>query len=60
MSRETRATLKAFFETGDKPTQAQFVDLIDSSLNFESDPTLQANKGFLFNRFLVKSGVAVC
>jgi len=28
-----RAALKAFFETGDKPTEAQFGDLIDSSTN---------------------------
>jgi len=26
-----RATVKAYFETGDKPTQAQFADLIDSA-----------------------------
>lgn len=30
MGKENRATLKTFFETGDKPTQAQFADLIDS------------------------------
>ncbi len=28
-----KATLKAFFETGDVPTQVQFADLIDSILN---------------------------
>jgi hypothetical protein len=27
---ETQATLKSFFETGDKPTQAQFAELIDT------------------------------
>ena len=30
MAQLDRAALKAFFETGDKPTQAQFADLIDS------------------------------
>lgn len=30
MAKLTRADLKQFFETGDKPTQAQFADLIDS------------------------------
>ena len=28
-----RATLKTYFETGDKPTEAQFIDLIDSLFN---------------------------
>lgn len=30
MAQLNRAALKAFFETGDKPTEAQFADLIDS------------------------------
>jgi len=33
MAKVTRATLKTYFETGDKPTQAQFASLIDSNLN---------------------------
>ncbi len=33
----TRASLKAFFETGDKPTEAQFSDLIDSLFNLVDD-----------------------
>lgn len=33
MTAVSRTTLKTYFETGDKPTQAQFIDLIDSSLN---------------------------
>ena len=37
MSRQTRLTLKSFFETGDKPTQQQFADWIDSQLNFADD-----------------------
>lgn len=30
MSSKTKAEIKAFFETGDKPTEAQFIDFIDS------------------------------
>ncbi len=32
-----RAALKAYFETGDIPTQAEFIDLIDSLYNFTDD-----------------------
>ena len=34
MAQQTRTTLKNYFLTGDKPTQSQFADLIDSFLNF--------------------------
>lgn len=30
MTAQNKATIKGYFETGDKPTQAQFIDLIDS------------------------------
>lgn len=30
MTNKTKDLIKAFFETGDRPTQAQFIDLIDS------------------------------
>ena len=30
MSVQTKTTLKSYFNTGDKPTEAQFADLIDS------------------------------
>ena len=33
MATQTGTTLKTYFNTGDKPTEAQFVDLIDSNLN---------------------------
>ena len=33
MSVQTPTVLKTYFETGDRPTQAQFVDLIDSFIN---------------------------
>lgn len=37
MSQLSRTALKAFFETGDMPTEAQFGDLIDSSPNIVDD-----------------------
>lgn len=37
MSQKTRVQLKAFFETGDRPTQQQFADFIESVLNFSDD-----------------------
>lgn len=37
MAQLGRAALEAFFETGDKPTQAQFADLIESCLNLVDD-----------------------
>lgn len=38
---DNRATLKAFFETGDIPTQAQFAALIDGLLSLIDDSNLQ-------------------
>lgn len=35
MAVKTKAVLKTYFETGDKPTQGQFEDLIDTMI----DPT---------------------
>ena len=37
MAEKTRTQLKAYFETGDKPTQSQFIDLIDSVPNIQTD-----------------------
>ena len=34
-----RTALKAYFETGDIPTEAQFIDLMDSIFNFTDDDT---------------------
>ncbi len=39
MAKKNRTTLKTYFETGDKPTQSQFADLIDSSHNQTDDDT---------------------
>lgn len=41
MTAQTRSVLYTYFETGDKPTQNQFQDLIDSSLNV-TDTSSQA------------------
>jgi hypothetical protein len=37
MDEKTRATLKSFFETGDRPTEEQFAQLIDSMINKKDD-----------------------
>ena len=39
MATQTGTTLKTYFNTGDKPTEAQFVDLIDSNLNLSDSST---------------------
>lgn len=41
MAQKTRAELKAFFETGDKPTQQQFSDWLDSY--FHKDDTISTD-----------------
>jgi len=44
MPQKTKAELKAYFNTGDRPTEAQFGDLIDSTFNtvgfVAADPVL--------------------
>jgi len=40
MGQKTRAALKLLFETGDKPTESQFGDLIDSQENITDDGVL--------------------
>jgi hypothetical protein len=42
MAKQNRTTLKSYFEVGDTPSQAQYSDLIDSSLVLD-----QANTGNL-------------
>jgi hypothetical protein len=39
-SNKTRTQLKQYFETGDKPTQAQFADLIESNVNLTDATTV--------------------
>jgi len=44
MAKQTRATLKTYFETGDFPTQAQFEDFIDSCVNISDDAVLTGSE----------------
>jgi hypothetical protein len=41
MAEKNRATLKSYFETGDRPTQENFTDLVDSCLNRADDAFVQ-------------------
>lgn len=43
MAVQTRSVLKTYFETGDKPTSAQFGDLIDSALMANAISSLNAS-----------------
>ncbi len=49
MPQVSRTVLKSYFETGDIPTQAQFIDLIDSVLNFFNDgnPVISKHSGIV-------------
>tara|TARA_R110001592_G_scaffold37424_3_gene124837 strand:- start:154 stop:831 length:678 start_codon:yes stop_codon:yes gene_type:complete len=42
MSTQTRTELKTYFNTGDKPTEGQFANLIDSQLNLTDGGTVAA------------------
>lgn len=53
MTAQSKTTVKSYFETGDKPTQAQFVDLIDSYQD------AAANLGTLSSAGLGAVGLAV-
>ena len=46
MAKQNRTTLKNYFQTGDKPSQAQYADLIDSNLNLQ-DTSEQIMQGAL-------------
>ena len=43
MAKQTRNTLKGYFETGDIPTGGNYVDLIDSPLMLNTENTGSAN-----------------
>lgn len=45
MAVKNRAKLKSYFETGDKPTEAQFIDFIDSVFNIADDNPVQGTPG---------------
>ena len=51
-----RVALKTFFETGDIPTEAQFIDLIDSLLNLTDDDSDNITESST-KKFLDSSGV---
>jgi hypothetical protein len=42
MAEKNRTTLKSYFETGKRPTQDEFADLVDSFVNRADDPFVQA------------------
>ena len=46
MAQQNRTTLKNYFQIGDKPSQAQYADLIDSNLNLQ-DTSEQIMQGAL-------------
>lgn len=46
MAVESRTTLKTYFETNDRPTQAQFINLIDSAASLADTNTYQAAQDF--------------
>lgn len=47
MAEQGRTTLKGYFETGDKPTQSQFEDLIDSVPNTSDSGVSNTEFGYL-------------
>ncbi|WP_394420382.1 hypothetical protein [Tenacibaculum mesophilum] len=46
--KQNKETLKQFFETGDKPTQQQYADLIDSYIDAKQ-PEGEANRRFVID-----------
>ena len=55
MAIQTRTVLKTFFNTGDRPTEENFVDLIDSNLNLTDGGTLTG----ILSSSLVSSDFAI-
>ena len=49
MAQKNKATLKNFFQTGDKPNQTQYHSLIDSSVNLEDIEQVVNNDFSLIN-----------
>ena len=45
MAQKTREILKNYFETGDRPTQQEFADLIDSVFNKTDDKVVEFLSG---------------
>lgn len=65
MSQQNRTTLKGYFKTGTRPTQEQFADLVDSSLNlahngiFDEGGNLGLGHSNPSSRLSVKGNVTV-
>ena len=65
MSQQNRTTLKGYFKTGARPTQKQFADLVDSSLNlahngiFDEGGNLGLGHSNPASTLSVKGGVTV-
>lgn len=50
MGEKNRLTLKTYFELGDNPSEAQFIDLLDSSPTYSDDsPSGSASADFDFD-----------
>lgn len=58
MANQDRTILKEYFNTGDRPTESNLVDLIDSNLNILEDKALQADvdAGTNDNKFVTPLG----
>lgn len=58
MTKQTKATLASYFETGSKPTQQQFADLIDSVLVPNSNSIVDVSAGYIqfANGYGIKDG----
>ena len=56
MTKQTRSTLKGYFETGDIPTQQNYQDLIDSFVSLDDttvDPQIIKTQFVLVDLFLL-------
>ena len=49
MTTQSRAILKSFFEKGDRPTQQNFIDVFDSTLNLRDGGVIQGSTRFAGN-----------
>jgi hypothetical protein len=55
MSKQSRIVLKSYFERGDRPTQEQFEDLIDSNLILNEDATQEISGSIIVGNFISAS-----
>ena len=58
MAKAKRTTLKNYFQTGDKPSQAQYADFIDSKVNL-ADTNLQVMNGPLSASSFIAEGEVI-